>query len=113
MNKISFDDIGNVMATFFVDDGVEAGQVVKVTANGTVGPCDQGDTFCGVAGQVRKGAVAVQVGGFMQVGVTGEVTLGRVKLAADGKGGVQVDDNGVDALVVQVEQAVGKAVICL
>ena len=112
MNKISFDDIGNVMATFYADEGVEDGQVVKVTANGTVGPCAQGDVFCGVAGQARKGAVAVQVGGFMQVGITGEVGLGRVKLAADGKGGVQADDSGVEALVVQTEQD-GKAVICL
>ncbi|MBE6957059.1 MAG: hypothetical protein E7450_06370 [Ruminococcaceae bacterium] len=112
MSKISFDDIGNVMATFYADEGVEDGQVVKVTANGTVGPCAQGDVFCGVAGQARKGAVAVQVGGFMQVGITGEVGLGRVKLAADGKGGVQADDSGVEALVVQTEQD-GKAVICL
>lgn len=112
MNKISFDDIGNVMATFYADQGVEDGQVVKVTANGTVGPCEQGDAFCGVAGQVRKGAVAVQVGGFMQVNITGQVGLGHVKLAADGKGGVQAAEDGVQALVVQVEQD-GKAVICL
>lgn len=112
MNKISFDDIGNVMATFYAHEGVEDGQVVKVTANGTVGPCEQGDAFCGVAGQVRKGAVAVQVGGFMQVNITGQVSLGRVKLAADGKGGVQTAEDGVQALVVQVEQD-GKAVICL
>lgn len=112
MSKISFDDIGNVMATFYADEGVEDGQVVKVTANGTVGPCAAGESFCGVAGQVRKSAVAVQVGGFMQVDVTGEVGLGRVKLAADGKGGVQAAETGVEALVVQVEQG-GKAVICL
>ncbi|MBQ3557456.1 MAG: hypothetical protein IJA11_06635 [Oscillospiraceae bacterium] len=112
MNKISFDDIGNVMATFYADEGVEDGQVVKVTGNGTVGACAEGDGFCGVAGQVRKGAVAVQVGGFMHVKVTGEVELGRVKLAADGKGGVKAAEDGVQALVVQVEQD-GKAVICL
>ena len=112
MSKISFDDIGNVMATFYADEGVEDGQVVKVTANGTVGHCMEGDAFCGVAGQVRRGAVAVQVGGFMQVSTTGEVGLGRVKLAADGKGGVKVAEDGVQALVVQVEQD-GKAVICL
>ena len=112
MNKISFDDIGKVMATFYADQGVEDGQVVKMTANGTVGPCAQGDSICGVAGQVRKGAVAVQVGGFMQVSTTGEVGLGRVKLAADGEGGVKAAEDGVEALVVQVEQD-GKAVICL
>ena len=112
MNKISFGDIGNVAATFFAEEGVKDGQLVKITGNGTVGPCAEGDSFCGVAGQVRKGAVAVQVGGFMQVGVTGEVALGRVKLAADGKGGVKADEDGISALVVQVEQD-GKAVICL
>lgn len=113
MSKISFDDIGNVMATFYAGEGVEDGQVVKVTDNGTVGPCTQGESFCGVAGQVRCGAVAVQVGGFMQVSITGQVGLGHVKLAADGKGGVQAASDGVQALVVQVEQESGKAVICL
>lgn len=112
MSKISFGDIGNVAATFYAQEDVKDGQLVKITGNGTVGPCAQGDSFCGVAGQVRKGAVAVQVGGFMQVNVTGEVALGRVVLAADGKGGVKAAEEGVSALVVQVEQD-GTAVICL
>ena len=111
--KISFEGIGQWAATFVCGKNVAEGQTVKISGNGKVDTCASGDGFCGVAGQPRKGAVAVQVGGFMQVDVNGEVALGRVKLAADGKGGVQAADDGVEALVVQVEQAVGKAVICL
>ncbi len=38
MSKISFEDIGSVVATFLADSGVKGGQVVKLTGNGQVGP---------------------------------------------------------------------------
>ena len=49
MNKVSFEEIGAVAATFFAQKEVKAGQVVKMTGNGQVGPCSAGDKFCGVA----------------------------------------------------------------
>ena len=49
MNKVSFEEIGAVAATFFAQKEVKAGQVVKMTGNGQVGPCSTGDKFCGVA----------------------------------------------------------------
>ena len=88
MSKISFEDIGAVTATFAAGEGVEGGQVVKVTGNGTVGPCAAGDAFCGVALEPRKGAAAVQVKGFVTVSCTGDLALGWTALAADGQGGV-------------------------
>lgn len=39
MNKVSFEEIGAVAATFFAQKEVKAGQVVKMTGNGQVGPC--------------------------------------------------------------------------
>ena len=45
MSKISFEDIGSVVATFLADSGVKGGQVVKLTGNGQVGPCSAGDAF--------------------------------------------------------------------
>ena len=65
MSKISFEGIGAVVATFAAADGVKGGQVVKVSANGTVGPCSAGDKFCGVALEPRAGAAGVQVAGFV------------------------------------------------
>ena len=113
MSNYSFEDIGAVMATFAVGEGVEGGQVVKMTANGTVGACSEGDAFCGVALEPRKGAAAVQVKGFVTVSCTGSLTLGWTALAADGKGGVKAaPSGGVTALVVSVGSD-GSAVICL
>ena len=43
MNKVSFEEIGAVAATFFAQKEVKAGQVVKMTGNGQVGPCSAGD----------------------------------------------------------------------
>ena len=112
MSKISFEDIGAVTATFAADEGVEGGQVVKVTGNGTVGPCAAGDAFCGVALEPRKGAAAVQVKGFVTVSCTGDLALGWTTLAADGQGGVKAAaSGGVTVLVVSAGS--GSAVGCL
>lgn len=112
MSKISFEDIGSLMATFYAEDGVQDGQVVKMTGNGTVGPCGEGDQFCGVAGMPRAGMVGVQVGGFVRVPATMPLNAGTVNLAADGKGGVKAG-NGIAVLVVEVDTANNTAVICL
>lgn len=112
MSKISFEDIGNLMATFYADEGVQDSQVVKMTGNGTVGPCAAGDAFCGVAGTPRSGAVGVQVGGFVKVAATLPLSVGKVGLVADGNGGVKAGD-GITALVVDVDTAENTVVICL
>lgn len=114
MKQVSFEDIGNVTATFAAGEGVRGGQVVKLTENGTVGPCQAGDAFCGVALEPRRGGCGVQVKGFVSVSCTGTLALSWASLSADGKGGVQAADSaaaGVSALVVCAEE--GSAVLCL
>ena len=113
MSKVSFEDIGAVIATF-AQDGVKPGQVVKITANGEVGACSANDAFAGQAQSVRGGFAGVQVKGFLTLPITGSVALGRVSLAADGTGGVQTaSTGGVPALVVSVDAAAKTAVVCL
>lgn len=113
MSKISFEDIGSVVATFLADSGVEGGQVVKLTGSGQVGPCSAGDAFCGVALEPRAGMAAVQVKGFMSVKTADTLTVGWATLAGDGDGGVKaVETGGVAALVAEVRDD-GSAVICL
>ena len=114
MSNVSFEDIGAVIATFAAQEGVKAGQVVKITANGEVGACSAKDAFAGQAQSVRGGFAGVQVKGFLTVATTGVVTLGRVNLEADGSGGVQAASaGGVPALVVSVDATAKTAVICL
>lgn len=55
MSKFSFEEMGAVTVSFAADTGVKGGQVVKVTEDGTVGPCADGDAFCGVALEARNG----------------------------------------------------------
>lgn len=64
MSKVSFEDIGMVTATFTAREDVKSGQVVKITGNGEVGACADGDAFCGLALSVRSGFAGVQVKGF-------------------------------------------------
>ena len=109
MSKVSFEGIGEVAATFLCGDGVEAGDVVKVTANGTVGACAAGEKFAGVALTVDGGHSAVQVEGLAKVklGESHGVSVGWNHLLADGSGGVKKDSaqtpTGREHLVIAVD----------
>ena len=112
-SKISFEGIGEVVATFACGEGVIAGQVVKVTEDCTVGPCSDGEKFCGVALSAEVGYAAVQLGGLVKVPASGgSMAAGWCKLSADGSGGVKLDSSaGTEYLVARVET--DAAVICL
>lgn len=113
MDKVSFEEIGSLLVTFCADAGVKAGEVVKVSGNGTVAPCEEDDLFCGVAVSCEDGVAGVQVDGFVRVPVTLPLSVGRVFLTADGAGGVQQAETGVSALAVEVDTVGKTAVICL
>ena len=93
--SISYEGIGAWCATFAAGTGAEEGKVVKVSANGTVSKCAANDGFCGVvAAMGRDGkACSVQLGGLVRVPYSGETApaVGWNLLAADGNGGVSVD----------------------
>lgn len=102
--KISFEGIGAVSATFCAEEGVTAGHVVKMGGDAKVEPCGDGEGFCGVTLFVREGYAAVQVGGLAQVKCADSgVTAGFVKLSADGNGGVKKDESGREYLVVDAQ----------
>ena len=52
--KLSYEGIGQWAATFACDDLAE-GELVKVSANGTVAACAAGDDFCGMVLSVGRG----------------------------------------------------------
>ncbi len=112
MNKISFEGIGEMVATFACEEGVGVGQVVKMTANGTVGPCGAEDDFCGVALSAQDGYAAVQVAGLATVQTAEELTVGWAVLSADGAGGVSAGETGGRQMLVVWADS-DSAVICL
>ena len=110
--SVSFHGIGQVCATF-LGTGTE-GQVVKVSTAATVAPCEDGNSFCGVALCVKDDACAVQVAGFVTVPYSStEPTPGYAKLSADGTGGVKTDESGREYLVVSVDTAAKTVTILL
>ena len=100
-NKVSFEGIGEVVATFYAGEGVKAGQVVKIGGDSSVAPCAAGECFCGVATSVKAGCAGVQVEvkspySWRHSSEQG----GKVALAAEGTGGVKKAAGGQEYWVV-------------
>jgi hypothetical protein len=103
--NISLNGFGENTATFEAVTGVIAGMPVKMTANGTVGPCAQNDKFCGVVVNVRGGFAAVQVFGYVRVQYSGAApAVGYQTLNGAGDGTVQVEATGRSLLVTDVDE---------
>lgn len=102
MSMVSFEGIGEMVATFYAGSGVKAGQVAKLNADSTVAACDAGDRFVGVAVNVDSGYAGVQVKGFAKAACSDpNVTVGYITLAADGEGGVKkVTEGGQEYAVI-------------
>ena len=107
--KLSYEGIGQWAATFACDHLAE-GELVKISANGTVSTCSDGERFCGmVLSTARDGlACSVALGGMVTAGYTvpaegAAPALGWSGLSADGEGGVQADADGSTYLVVDVD----------
>ena len=109
--NVSFEEIGRLAVTFG-QTGCEGGQVCKVSGNGAVAPCAEGERFCGVVESVRGGVAAVQVAGFAGVAFSGALNVGYVNLCADGQGGVKAGA-GREYLVVSVDENTATAMIKL
>ena len=78
MSKISFEGIGETVATFACGESVAAGQVVKVSDGGKVDVCSAGERPCGVALSAEDGYAAVQLGGLASVPISGEGVTAKV-----------------------------------
>ena len=105
--SVSFGGIGEIFASFDAADGLAAAGPVKMSANGTVSACAEGDRFCGVAAHVTDDGIAtVQLKGYVRCAYTGTApSVGYTKLAAGDTGAVAVSDNGGEYLVVDVDTA--------
>ena len=87
---IRYDMDSNLRVTFAAKEGLAAKSVCKVCGSGTVGPCSDGDDFCGVADTVRGGRCGVVLRGFVTVPYSLPApALGYVGVAADSTGGIK------------------------
>lgn len=103
--NISFNGFEENTVTFAKEDTLtKAGVPVKITADGTVAPCEQGDKICGVATAVRGDYAAVQLKGFVQLKTQEEIPTGFVKIAAAADGKAMVSESGREVLVVMSQQ---------
>lgn len=104
---ICFEGVGQVAATFLVNDEktVLPGKAVTLTANNTVGLGTDGDALCGVVlSGARGGAAAIQISGVVKVGFSGAApTVGWKELGCDGEGNVKAVTGGVKCLVLAVD----------
>lgn len=102
--NISFSGFNENSVTFIRSQDVTAGKAVKVTDNGTVSVCENGDIFCGVATDVRNDCATVQLTGYVRLPYSGSApSLGYTALTSDGNGAVTADENGRTYLVTDID----------
>lgn len=106
--NVSFSGFNEKSTTFICSQEVAAGKVVKVTENGTVSVCVNGDDFCGVATDVRGECATVQLTGYIRLPYSGSVpSLGYTSLVADGNGGITAADGAKTYLVTDIDKTDG------
>jgi len=114
MKTFSYEEIGNVTATFFSEDELKEGGLAELNGSQTVCECTEGHKFCGVTRTCRDGVVAVQLRGFVKVPYSGPLPLGYGDVVADGKGGIKDGNgNGVSVMVISTDYDERTAVIWL
>ena len=114
--NVSFEGIGQWCATFACNGEVAEDQMVKVSGDGEVKACADGDAFCGKVTAIGRDnkACAVALGGVVKASYTGTApAAGWANLSADGNGGVKTDSAGKSYLVVDVDTAASKVTFAL
>lgn len=113
--NISLNGFREAMVTFEAETGLGAGVPVKLTGSGTVGPCADGDAFCGVAENVRGGYAAVQLSGYVCLPYSGAApAVGYQALCAAADGKVKTAETGGRSLLVtDVDETAGTCGVIL
>lgn len=103
--NVSFTGIHEHVATFETPSAVTAGTFVKMTGNGTVGPCADTNPVCGYVLGALPGYAVVQLSGYCKAKYTGTApVVGHQLLAADGNGNIKaVGTGGRQYLIIDVD----------
>lgn len=104
--KVSFEGIGENVVTFYNSKSATAvaGAPVKMSGNGEVSVCADGDRFFGAALACDADFAAIQTDGYVELGYTGTApAIGFAKLVSNGVGGVKRAEEGGEFLVVDLD----------
>lgn len=111
---ISFENVGQVCATFYCDGTVAVGAPCSMSRAGTVGACGDEENFVGVVAAVRDNCANVIVRGFVTVPYSGTTPgIGYCLLTGDGAGNIKVCVDGNSYFVATVDTANHTATILL
>ena len=111
--NISYDGIGQTVATFNCAEDIAAGRPVKLSDNASVAECADGNAFNGVTAAASDGGIVpVILRGFVKVPYSGTApTAGNGIVAADGKGGIKTSSSGRSLTIVDVDKTGSTAVL--
>lgn len=98
---INFNGFHEKVLTFMADDLVTQGCLVTMSESGTVTKASADDSFIGVCMNVTDGFAAVQVEGYVEIDLTGEVSVGDSILVATDSG-VKAAEEGKSYRVIYV-----------
>ena len=104
--NIYFRGYGENVATFEADNTVEAGMFVVMDENYSVKAAGAGDEVFGYCLSVRDGFAAVQLEGYVEAPVSGEISLGSGQLAAASSTEIAQGESGPYYKVVYVTEDV-------
>lgn len=97
--EINFNGYQENVLTLACESTVAAGDLVAMSASGTVGKAEDNSAFIGVCLSERDGYAAVQLGGYVEMKKSGTVNLGFTKLVASGDS-VKAGSSGKECLVI-------------
>lgn len=101
--NVSFNGFNQNVLTFVSENDIKQNALVKMTDNGKVDACENGDEFIGVCVNSRLGYAGVQMTGYAKTTYSGDVAVGYVTVVCDENGGIKADENGRKVLVTDVD----------
>ncbi len=89
------------------------GEVVTMGYNNCTGGAAPSDGFLGIIRKLRNGIAAVQVKGYAKVKFSGMLPIGVNRVSCDGEGGILVDQQGREVIVLSFDEETSIAEIIM
>lgn len=102
--KVSFEGLGELVATFINGGDAKKGKLVKLGDNATVSAASDGAVFAGMCISANEGFADVMLSGCVTCPYTGTApAVGYAKLVSAGDGAVKSASGGREYLVLKVD----------